>query len=314
MTLLYALLLISRPLQAQDPYSEFIASSKPRTPAEEQKCFHLPPGFVIELVAAEPAIIKPINMNFDDRGRLWVTQSVEYPFPATGDRQPRDTVKILESTNGDGILDKVTTFADKLNIPIGVLPLDKGALVYSIPNIYGLYDTNGTDHADKREILYSSYGHRDTHGMTGSFTWGFDGWVYACHGYSNTSIIKAKDGSSIEMNSGNTYRFRADGSHVEQFTHGQVNPFGLTFDPLGNLYSADCHTRPIMMASGMPRTCATTTTVRPPSPASSTTQPINSLLSFASTSSWAMWSPIASTTIDWKSTDPRSRQSSSPIF
>src|SRR5262249_14199501 len=67
-----------------------------------------------------------------------------------------------------------------------------------------------------------------------------------CHGFSNTSTIKAADGSSITMQSGNTYRMKADGSHVEQWTWGQVNPFGLCFDPLGNLYSADCHSRPAM--------------------------------------------------------------------
>ncbi|HZV36295.1 MAG TPA: hypothetical protein VFB72_17090, partial [Verrucomicrobiae bacterium] len=94
-------------------------------------------------------------------------------------------------------------------------------------------------------MLYSEYGQRDTHGLTGSFTWGFDGWVYAVHGFSNDSTVKARDGSSITMNSGNTYRMRPDGSHIEYFTHGQVNPYGLSFDPLGNLYSADCHTQPI---------------------------------------------------------------------
>jgi putative heme-binding domain-containing protein len=81
--------------------------------------------------------------------------------------------------------------------------------------------------------------------MTSAFTWGFDGWVYACHGYSNTSTIKGRDGSAVTMHSGNTYRIRPDGAHIEQFTHGQVNPFGLCFDPLGNLYSADCHSQPI---------------------------------------------------------------------
>src|SRR5436309_3543259 len=105
--------------------------------------------------------------------------------------------------------------------------------------------------ADEQKCLHlppgGTFGFGDTHGMTSNFTWGFDGWVYACHGFSNTSTIKAKDGSSVTMNSGNTYRMKADGSHVEQFTHGQVNPFGLCFDPLGNLYSADCHTKPIMM-------------------------------------------------------------------
>jgi putative heme-binding domain-containing protein len=232
---------------AQDPYGEFVAKSDPKTPEEERKCFHLPPGFAIELVAAEPDIRKPINMNFDDRGRLWVTQSVEYPFPAPRDRKARDVIKILDNTHRDGKADKVTTFADGLSIPIGVLPFQDGALVYSIPNIYHVWASNGSDHADKREVAYSQFGFADTHGMASSFTWGFDGWIYACHGFSNTSTIKGKDGVAVTMNSGNTYRIRPDGSHIEQFTHGQVNPFGLCFDPLGNLYSADCHTKPVMM-------------------------------------------------------------------
>ncbi|MBY0526898.1 MAG: HEAT repeat domain-containing protein [Gemmataceae bacterium] len=232
---------------ADDPYGSNVARTEPKTPAEEQKCFHLPPGFEIELVAAEPAIRKPINMNFDDRGRLWVTDSVEYPYAAPADKKPRDTVKVLESTKNDGVFDKVTTFADELNIPIGVLPVHKGAVVYSIPNIVRLTDTESKGQADKRDVLYGVYGHNDTHGMTGSFNWGFDGWIYAHHGFANTSTIKAADGSSIKMQSGNTYRIRPDGSRVEQFSWGQVNPFGLCFDPLGNLYSADCHSRPAMM-------------------------------------------------------------------
>ncbi len=106
-------------------------------------------------------------------------------------------------------------------------------------------DNHGSGYADSREVLYSEYGRRDTHGLTGSLTWGFDGWVYACHGFSNDSTVRARDGSSIHMQSGNTYRIRPDGGHIEPFTHGQVNPFGLSFDALGNLYSADCHTQPI---------------------------------------------------------------------
>src|SRR5438874_4027269 len=110
----------------KDALSNFIAQTGPRTPAEEQKCFHLPPGFEIELVASEPAIGKPINLNFDDRGRLWVTQSIEYPFPAPAGRTPRDQIKVLESTHGNGVADRVTTFADGLNIPIGILPITHG--------------------------------------------------------------------------------------------------------------------------------------------------------------------------------------------
>jgi putative heme-binding domain-containing protein len=228
-----------------DPYAEHVAASGPRTPEEERKGFHLPPGFEIQLVAAEPYVRKPININFDDRGRLWVSESVEYPFAAARTAPHRDTIRILQDTNGDGLADEVTTFTSGLNIPIGVLPVPRGAVVYSIPYVQRFYDTKGDDRADKREVLYGLYGYRDTHGMTGEFTWGFDGWIYACHGYSNTSEVRGADGSKIVMQSGNTYRFKLDGSHVEQMTHGQVNPFGLTWDPLGNLYSCDCHTRPI---------------------------------------------------------------------
>jgi putative heme-binding domain-containing protein len=237
----------SQPAQTPpaDLYAGHVAPTEPRTPADEQKAFHLPPGFEAQLVAAEPDIQKPINIAFDDRGRLWVSGSREYPFPAGPDAKPRDKVLILEDFATDGRAKKITAFAEGLNIPIGLLPLGDGALIYTIPNIYRYHDAAGSGHGDRREPLYRQFGFRDTHGMTSAFTWGFDGWIYACHGYSNTSTVKAADGSSITMNSGNTYRMKVDGSHVEQFTHGQVNPFGLAWDPLGNLFSCDCETKPI---------------------------------------------------------------------
>ena len=180
-----------------------------RAPAEQQKLFRLPEGFEIQLVASEPEIAKPMNMAFDDRGRLWLTDTVEYPFPAEG-RKGRDTVKILEDFDENGKARKVTTFAEGLNIPMGVLPRGDGALVFSIPNIYYIADTDNDGRGDKQELFLGTFGVRDTHGMTGSFTRGFDGWIYACHGYLNTSTVKARDGSTITMQSGNTYRFAPD--------------------------------------------------------------------------------------------------------
>jgi putative heme-binding domain-containing protein len=241
------LLFAANLLLAAGPYDQHIAKSEPRTPAEERKCFHLPPGFDVELVAAEPQIHKPLNIAFDERGRLWVSDTLEYPFPAPAGKKGRDTIKILEDFDAHGRARQVTTFADGLNIPIGLMPIHGGAIGYSIPNIYRYLDSDGDGKSDQRSVLYGSIGYRDTHGMTSAFTWGFDGWMYACHGYANESTVKGADGSSVRMQSGNTYRMRPDGSHVEQFTHGQVNPFGLCFDPLGNLYSADCHTKPVMM-------------------------------------------------------------------
>jgi len=236
------------PVFAQEPAPVQDVSTFPhRSPEETQKALHVPPGFEVQLVAAEPDIQKPLNIAFDDRGRLWVTDTVEYPYAAEEGVTPRDSVKILSDFGTDGRARKIETFADGLNIPIGVLPLPsaRAALVHGIPNIYLLRDDDGDGKADVKEAYYGVIGHQDTHGMTNSFTWGFDGWIYACHGFANTSTVAGKDGRAITMNSGNVYRLRPDGSHLEQITHGQVNPFGLAFDPMGNLYSCDCHSRPI---------------------------------------------------------------------
>ena len=233
------------PVRAADPPVVLVAPTEPKSPAEQQKLFHLPPGFEIQLIAAEPDVPKPINMSFDAAGRLYVSQSIEYPFPAEG--QPRDTIRLLTDSDGDGVPDKVSTFAEGLNIPIGVTPVADGVVGYSIPSIDRFVDSDGDGKADQRTPAYRTFGSKDTHGMASSFTWWLDGWVYACHGFSNSSTVAGGDQSAISMQSGNTYRFRPDGSHIEYVTHGQVNPFGLAFDALGNEYSADCHSRPIYM-------------------------------------------------------------------
>ena len=221
-----------------------VVETEPLSPAEQQKKFHLPAGFEIELVAAEPQIAKPININFDARGRLLVTQSVEYPIAATGE-DGRDAVKVLADNDGDGRYETTAASVEGLNIPIGVTSLGNAIVVFSIPNIYRAADATGDGHFEQRRKLLGPFGQEDTHGLNNGFTRWLDGWVYACHGFRNTSSVAGRDGHRVEMNSGNTYRFRADGSRIEQFTWGQVNPFGLAFDPLGNIYTADCHSKPM---------------------------------------------------------------------
>ena len=239
-------LAFSASAMAVDHFAENVRTTEPLTPELEAKAFHLPPGFEIQLVACEPDIYKPINIAFDARGRLWVTNTIEYPYAAKPGAKSRDRITILEDFGPDGRARKITTFAEGLNIPIGVYPYQNGAIAYNIPNIYQFRDTDGDGKSDQQEMLYGPFNYdRDVHGMTGSFQRGFDGWLYATHGFNNISSVKGKDGHEIHMNSGNTYRMKLDGSHLEQFTFGQVNPFGLTFDPLGNLYSADCETFPI---------------------------------------------------------------------
>jgi putative membrane-bound dehydrogenase-like protein len=290
--------------------TRLVRETEPLTPTEEQTKLHVPPGFEVQLFASEPKINKPINIAFDARGRLWVSSTVEYPYAAdkgrwsdpqgTHVKGSRDAIKILEDTDGDGRADKVTDFANELNIPTGVLPWHKpehkaGCIAWSIPNIWYFADTDGDDIADHREVLFGPLGYeKDTHGMCSSFRLGLDGWVYATHGFNNTSRLEVKaerwketagmtnsripndegnpnaqnpntDSSSleprhsfviphssfdipgrrIELHSGNVFRFRPDGSKVEKYTSGQVNPFGLCWDRNGNIYSADCHSSPI---------------------------------------------------------------------
>ena len=239
-------------LGADDPDLALgVRTSEPVSPADQAKAFRLPPGFEIQLVANEPDIHKPMNLAFDAAGRLWVTTSIEYPWAAPTNRVGRDRVMIFEDFGPDGRARKVTQFADGLNIPIGVYPFRTDnshwkALVWSIPHIWLLEDTDGDGKADKRTPLYGPFDHtRDTHGNQASFRRGFDGWLYATHGFNNDSHVTARDGSHVDLNSGNTYRIRLDGSRIEHHTHGQVNPFGLAWDARGNLYSSDCHSAPL---------------------------------------------------------------------
>jgi len=303
-------LLLALPLFAAEPKDRLIRETPALNPEAERAALHVPPGFEVQLFAAEPQINKPINLAFDAQGRLWVSSTVEYPYAAEKSRwsdphgtrvqDSRDAIKILEDTDGDGRADKVTVFADALNIPTGVLPWHKpehkaGCIAFSIPNIWYFADTDGDDKADLREILFGPLGYeKDTHGMCSSFRLGLDGWVYATHGFNNTSrfevrpdrwrgggkmtnegrtnaelspnALNPKSGASsleprhsfviphssfdipgrrLELQSGNVFRFRPDGSAVERYTSGQVNPFGLAWDRYGNLYSADCHSSPV---------------------------------------------------------------------
>lgn len=238
------------PTTSSEVYGQGVRETAWRSPSDEQAGFHLPPGFKIELFASEPQIDKPLNMAWDSRGRLWVTNSREYPYPAQQDARPRDSLTILEDTDGDGRADKSTRFADGLNIPIGVLPVVQGnvqaAICFSIPNLWLLRDNDGDDRVDEHIKLLGPFDTtRDTHGMVNSLTRGDDGWVYACHGFNNQSEVTAADGSRVQLTSGNTFRFREDGSRIEQVTWGQVNPFGMTRDQWGNWYSADCHSKPL---------------------------------------------------------------------
>jgi len=229
--------------QPPNPYGSHVVQTQPLSAEEQLKTFHLPSGFTIQLVAAEPEIRKPINLAFDDAGRLYATGSIEYPYPAVDAAKARDVVMRFE-IGVDGRAKSAKPVVSGLNIPIGLAALGEELLIYSIPELFRCRDTDGDGVFETKTPLIKGFGFRDTHGMVNGIVPWIDGWVYSCHGFANESTAQGIDGSRIDMQSGNTFRWKPDGSHVEHFTHGQVNPFGLAFDEWGRLFSADCHTLP----------------------------------------------------------------------
>lgn len=237
---------VQEPVTSPAEFGLTIRSTPHRSPKEEQRGFHVPKGFTVDLIASEPTIFKPLNIAFDSRSRLWVTQTQQYPFPAKEGEEPTDSIIVLEDKDSNGTFESSKIFATGLNIPIGILPVADGAICFSIPNIWHLKDTNNDGVCDERSILYGPFDTtRDTHGMVNSLRDGGDGWIYACHGFNNQSVVRGKDGHEISLTSGNIFRFRLDGSRIELYTQGQVNPFGMTRDAYNNWFTADCHSKPI---------------------------------------------------------------------
>src|SRR5256886_1689840 len=151
-------------------------------PEESRKKFVVPPGFEVRLFAAEPEVVNPVAMTWDERGRLWVVELYEYPLGAKPGDKPRDRIKILEDTDGDGCADKITVFADGLNLATAILLGNGGVYVGQAPDFLFLQDTNQDDVADTRTVLLNGFGLDDRHELLNGFAWGPDGWLYMTHG------------------------------------------------------------------------------------------------------------------------------------
>jgi putative membrane-bound dehydrogenase-like protein len=130
-------------------------------PSEAIRAMTVPPGFRVELVAAEPDVVNPVAMTFDERGRIWITESLEYPRRDPG--PGRDRVKVLEDTDGDGKVDRFTVFADGLNIPSGIAVGHGGVWVANSPDILFFQDHDGDSKADTKGIVATGFGRFDTH-------------------------------------------------------------------------------------------------------------------------------------------------------
>lgn len=212
------------------------------SPAEAQKKFTVPPGFEVRLFAAEPDVINPVAMTWDERGRLWVVELYEYPLGAPPGKKPRDQIKILEDTDGDGRADKVTVFADGLNLATGILLGNGGAYVGQAPHLLFLEDTNGDDVADKRTILMTGFGLEDRHELLNGFTWGPDGWLYMTHGVFTRSKVKDPNnaGDPGVLMTAAVARFHPRTKKFEIFAEGTSNPWGVDFDRAGNAFVTAC--------------------------------------------------------------------------
>ncbi|HUG90613.1 MAG TPA: PVC-type heme-binding CxxCH protein [Planctomycetaceae bacterium] len=234
-------------LQAQDrvPHNQDRPPGPALSPSEAIAKMEVPDGFAVELVAAEPDIVNPVAMTFDERGRVWITESFEYPRREAG--RGRDRIKVLEDTNGDGRADKVTVFAEGLNIPSGIAVGHGGVWVGNAPDLLFLQDTNGDGKADRQEVVVTGFGRHDTHELPNSFTWGPDGWLYGLNGVFNHSHVKyTLENPNYDPEHPGwqftcaMFRIHPRTREFQVFAEGTSNPWGIAFDTEGSAFVSAC--------------------------------------------------------------------------
>ena len=214
-------------------------------------------GLTVDLVSAEPVIRQPIDLHFDDRGRLWVVQYQQYPFPAgvtinAYDQYLRarysgvppappnhvrgaDKITVLEDKDGDGVFESHTDVITGLNITTSVLTGRGGVWVMNPPYLLFYRDTTGDGLPDgDPEVRLSGFGLEDTHSLANSLTWGPDGWLYGVHGSTSTTRVRG-----ISFLGQAVWRYHPDRDAFELFAEGGGNPWTLSFDSKGRPFSGD---------------------------------------------------------------------------
>ena len=231
----------------------------PKRAADAVKTLQLHPEFNVTLAADENVAQKIMSLDWDAQGRLWVVETPEYPggrdvnkndfkaywnrandpknFPVGGKepRKPLDRISVLTDTNGDGVMDHKEVFAEGLELPTSLVFYKDGVIVSQAPDILWIRDTNGDGKADKVETLYTGWGTFDTHAVINNLRWGPDGWVYGAVGYTR-GRVKSGDGSkNFGDIAAGIYRFRPDGSMLEQIAAGGCNTWGCEVAPDGEI-------------------------------------------------------------------------------
>ncbi len=207
-------------------------------PQVERNSFVMSEGLSANLFAGDQEIAKPIQINFDGRGRLWVAGSNIYPHIKPG-QEANDKIYVLEDSNGDGVVDKQSVFADGLLIPTGVLPDEKGGCyVANSTELIYLADDDGDGVSDRKQTILSGFGTEDTHHLLHTLRWAPDGSLFMNQSIYIHSHIETPTGVK-HMNGGGLWRFRPDNLQLETYCLGFVNPWGTAFDRWGQSFVTD---------------------------------------------------------------------------
>jgi putative membrane-bound dehydrogenase-like protein len=216
------------------------AQDKPPGPAlspeDAIKAMKVPDGFTVELVAAEPDIVNPVAMHIDEKGRFWITESLEYPRRSPG--PGKDRVKVIE-VGDDGKAKKVTTVIEGLNIPSGIAVGHGGVWVGNSPDIlfYPIEDFDNLK-LGKPQVVVTGFGRDDTHELPNAFTWGPDGYLYGLNGVFNPSHVK-QNGKEWKFTCA-MWRIHPRTKEFDIFCEGTSNPWGIAFNDNGDAFISAC--------------------------------------------------------------------------
>ena len=234
--------------------------SQPTPPEEALKHFRFPNDMALDLLAAEPLIVQPVELNFDHRGRLWVVQYSQYPFPAglkivnydyhlraQFDKMPEppptgtqgaDKITLLEDTDGDGVLDKATDAITGLNIATGVTWGRGRIWVLNPPFLLAYPDPDGDGIPDGKAVVQlKGFGLEDTHAIANSLRWGPDGWLYGAQGSTTWATISSSVSKDVHFKGQAIWRYHPETEVFEIFAEGGGNTFHVEIDEKGRIYS-----------------------------------------------------------------------------
>ncbi len=242
------LVLLASPVWArEDATKPHVGSMAPAlSPQEAEKRFTVPPGFEVRLFAAEPDVINPVAMSFDEKGRLWVVELYEYPYekPKGKTRKGRDRVICLEDPDGIGHVTKRTVVVEGLWLATAITWGNGGIYVGQAPDLYfyPITETPDGPKADERQTLLTGFGLDDKHELLNSFCWGPDGWMYMTHGVYTHSKVRRPDqpiSEAIPFDAG-VGRYNPYTKKFEVWCDGISNQWGIDWDASGNAFVSAC--------------------------------------------------------------------------